>query len=97
METKEQEKTAVRGTCDSVDIERDFEGLCFAYRSVMARAVEAGCVTALLCAAGVALGVRMTSCVSGAVGERVGSAVEFLGGVVLCGIGLNILRVHLLA
>ena len=36
METKEQEKTAVRGTCDSVDIERDFEGLCFAYRSVMA-------------------------------------------------------------
>lgn len=36
METKEQEKAAVRGTCDSVDIERDFEGLCFAYRSVMA-------------------------------------------------------------
>ncbi len=36
METKEQEKTAAKGTCDFVDIERDFEGLCFAYRSVMA-------------------------------------------------------------
>ena len=64
---------------------------------VMTLAVEAGIVTALLCAAGVAFGVRMTSCVSGAVGARAGSAVECLGGVVLCGIGLNILRVHLFA
>jgi hypothetical protein len=36
MEKKEQQQAAVRGTCDSVDMERDFEGLCLAYRSVMA-------------------------------------------------------------
>ena len=36
METKEQEMATAGGMCDSVDIERDFEGLCFAYRSVMA-------------------------------------------------------------
>ena len=64
--------------------------------SVMTLAVEAGGITALLCAAGVVLGVRMTSCFSAAAGERAGAAVEFLGGAVLCGIGLNILRVHLL-
>jgi putative Mn2+ efflux pump MntP len=65
--------------------------------SVMTLAVEAGVVTSFLCAAGVVLGFRAASGVSGAIGERAGSCVELLGGVVLCCIGLNILRVHLCA
>lgn len=55
---------------------------------VLVLASAAGGITALLCFAGVLSGVRL--------GARLGGKVEFAGGLVLCLIGANILRVHLM-
>ena len=57
--------------------------------SVLVLAVAAGLITAVLCFCGVLAGGR--------VGGYLGKRVEFAGGLVLCLIGLNILRAHLLA
>ncbi len=55
---------------------------------VLVLASAAGVITGLACFGGVLAGFRM--------GERLGGKVEFAGGLVLCLIGANILRVHLM-
>ena len=55
---------------------------------VMVLASWSGAITALVCFGGVLAGFR--------VGQLLGRKVEFAGGLVLCLIGVNILRVHLM-
>lgn len=55
---------------------------------VFVLASAAGGITAFACFVGVLVGFRM--------GERLGSRVEFAGGLLLCLIGANILRIHLM-
>lgn len=55
---------------------------------VLVLAVAAGLITAIVCFCGVQAGGRL--------GTRLGKRVELAGGLVLCIIGLNILRGHLL-
>ena len=55
---------------------------------VIVLASAAGIITALVCFGGVLAGFRM--------GSRLGGKVEFAGGLLLCLIGANILRIHLM-
>lgn len=55
---------------------------------VMVLAFSSGAITALFCFAGVFAGFR--------VGQHLGRKMEFAGGTVLCLIGANILRAHLM-
>ncbi len=57
------------------------------YKPVLWLAVSSGVITAILCFGGVHFG-RSVGC-------RLGKGVEFLGGILLCALGLNILRIHL--
>ncbi|HNX38097.1 MAG TPA: manganese efflux pump MntP family protein [Candidatus Cloacimonadota bacterium] len=55
--------------------------------AIVTPALIIGCVTFLLCLAGVFIGNRM--------GDRLGSKMEVLGGIILIGMGLKILLQHL--
>ena len=55
--------------------------------AIVTPALIIGCVTFLLCLAGVFIGNRM--------GDRLGSKMEVLGGIILIGMGLKILIQHL--
>ena len=55
---------------------------------VLVLASAAGIITALVCFGGVLAGFRL--------GARLGGKVEFAGGLLLCLIGANILRIHLM-
>lgn len=59
------------------------------HKPVFLLAVSAGIATAMLCFGGVRIG-RLAGC-------RLGKRVELAGGILLCLIGLNILRMHLWA
>ncbi len=75
---------AVATSIDALAVGASF---ALADRPVMVLAVSAGLITAALCYAGVLCG-KFAGC-------KFGKRVEFLGGVVLILIGLNILRQHL--
>ncbi|MDR1731814.1 MAG: manganese efflux pump MntP family protein [Synergistaceae bacterium] len=62
-------------------------GLSLVRKPVLFLAVCAGCITAVLCFAGVKVGRS--------VGTASGKRMEFVGGVLLVLIGFNILRTHL--
>ena len=93
-ETKSCSADATRGRslfclalATSIDALAVGTSFSIAGRPIVPLAVGAGIITAVLCYAGVIFG-RLA-------GSKIGKRVEFVGGVVLALIGLNILREHL--